>query len=106
MPIKRWADQLRRQGRLTEYMQLLVDAFNPSAAAGVMCRNTLSVGHDGQLHDCDFNQMLEIGLGWETRNVAQLTDLVSLEAHPIAFDDHCFGCTAGAGSSCGGALTG
>lgn len=104
MPIKRWADQLRRQGRLAEYMQLLVDAFNPAAAAGLMCRNTLSVGHDGQLYDCDFNQMLELGLDWGTHHVSDLTDLAAIDTHAIAFDDHCFGCTAGAGSSCGGAL--
>ncbi len=104
MPIKRWADQLRRQGRLAEYMDLLVGAFNPAAAAGVMCRNTLSVGFDGQLYDCDFNQMLEIGLGWGVRRVSDLTELASVDRVPIAFDDHCYGCTAGAGSSCGGAL--
>jgi len=104
MPIKRWAAQLRRQGRLAEYMQLLVDAFNPAAAAGVMCRNTLSVGHDGRLYDCDFNQMLELGLAGGTHHVSDLVDLAPIETHAIATDDHCFGCTAGAGSSCGGAL--
>lgn len=103
MPIKRYVHYLRREGRFEDYMQLLIDNFNIRAAAGVMCTEMLSVGWDGQLYDCDFNQMLDIPLNWKPRT---LWDIASASAAPpgIAFDNHCYGCTAGAGSSCGGAL--
>jgi radical SAM/Cys-rich protein len=105
MPIKRWAAWLRRQGKLDAYMHLLAGSFNPDATAGLMCRNTVSIGFDGVIYDCDFNQMLEIGGGWKRRTVWDIASLSELERVPIAFDDHCYGCTAGAGSSCGGATT-
>jgi radical SAM/Cys-rich protein len=104
MPIKRFAHSLAREGRDAEYMSLLVNHFNPDTVAGLMCRDTISVGWDGSLYDCDFNQMLEIPMGGSARSVWQLDDTRGLEGRPIATDRHCFGCTAGAGSGCGGAL--
>lgn len=105
MPIKRFLHLLDREGRTRQYMQTLLDAFNPQAALGVMCRNLLSVSWDGQLYDCDFNQALELPLGGRRRTLWDIANLAEVERGPIAFADHCFGCTAGAGSSCGGALT-
>lgn len=103
MPIKRYVHYLRREKLFDEYMRLLVDNFNIRAATGVMCKEMLSVGWDGQLYDCDFNQMLEIPLAHTPRT---LWDIKTLDEIPstIALDNHCYGCTAGAGSSCGGAL--
>jgi radical SAM/Cys-rich protein len=110
MPIKRWADYLIKEGRLEEYMGLLVGSFNPGAAeGGLMCRETLSVGWDGRVYDCDFNQQLELGLlgGGENNNggtsVFDLDSLDDVVGKGIVTDNHCFGCTAGAGSSCTGA---
>jgi radical SAM/Cys-rich protein len=103
MPISRYLEFLAESGRLNEYMERLVTAFNPAAAAGVMCRNTLSVGWDGVLYDCDFNQML--GLPVDPRGPRTIFDfdLDALSGRDIVLGPHCFGCTAGAGSSCGGA---
>jgi radical SAM/Cys-rich protein len=108
MPINRFADQLRRWGRAEEYMALLVNHFNLATVPGLMCRSLVSVGYDGRLYDCDFNQMLDIPAGaaqqgrvltvWDIRNLDELAGA------PIATGAHCFGCTAGSGSSCGGAL--
>jgi radical SAM/Cys-rich protein len=105
MPISRFASQLRHAGKLETYMEVLVQAFNPLTLESVMCRNTLSVGWQGDVYDCDFNQMLEIP--WAGRSLQYLWDvpLNALEGSPIVTGDHCFGCTAGCGSSCGGALT-
>ena len=103
MPIKRFAADLERSGKQQEYMGLLVNHFNPSTVAGLMCRSLVSVGWEGTLYDCDFNQMLEIrvppGL---PRSIFELDSLEPLAGAPIATAGHCFGCTAGAGSSCGG----
>ena len=104
MPIKRFAHDLARQGKEEEYLSLLVNHFNPESVSGLMCRDLVSVAWDGTLHDCDFNQMLEIPLGGRPRTIWDLDDLGALEGEPIATARHCFGCTAGAGSSCGGAL--
>jgi len=104
MPIKRFLHQLERSGRRESYMQTLLDAFNPQAAEGVMCRNLLSVGWDGQLYDCDFNQALDLPLGGNRRTLWDIESLEQINREPIAFRNHCYGCTAGAGSSCGGAL--
>ena len=102
MPISRFLDWLLDSGNLEDYLQRLVDAFNPAAAAGVMCRTTLSVGWDGRLYDCDFNQMLELPVGSPyPRRIGEF-DLELLEGRRIETGRHCFGCTAGAGSSCGG----
>lgn len=105
MPIKRFLYDLERNGELDEYMQLLIDNFNPQAALGVMCRNLVSVGWDGSLYDCDFNQMLEIDLGLTPTTIWDIDSLDEIQERRIAFAGHCYGCTAGAGSSCGGALT-
>ncbi len=104
MPIKRFLHLLEREGRYDRYMQTLLDAFNPQAALGVMCRNLLSVDWRGQLYDCDFNQALELPQGGRRRSIWEIESLTEVERDPIVFDDHCYGCTAGAGSSCGGAL--
>ncbi len=106
MPISRFERSLRATGQLESYMERLVEAFNPAAARDVMCRTMLSVGWEGRLYDCDFNQMLEMPLRsskgelLDIRNVTagQLLDAMILTG------PHCFGCTAGAGSSCGGVL--
>jgi radical SAM/Cys-rich protein len=105
MPISRFLEWLRESGNLEAYLQRLVTAFNPAAARRVMCRNTLSVGWDGQLYDCDFNQMLELPVEAGAPRHIRDFDLAVLEARTIVTDRHCFGCTAGAGSSCGGATT-
>ncbi len=88
-------------------MGLLVNHFNPGAVAGLMCRNLVSVGYEGTLYDCDFNQMLELPLAVDGKplTIWDVNDLSALEDAAIATGPHCFGCTAGAGSSCGGALT-
>jgi radical SAM/Cys-rich protein len=104
MPIKRFARELARTGEAASYMRLLVDHFNPQTVPGLMCRELLSIGFDGRLYDCDFNQMLEIPLGAGPRRLRDLEELRGLEGRPIATAAHCFGCTAGAGSSCGGSL--
>ncbi len=104
MPIKRFADWLERSGEAARYHSLLVRSFNPDAIEPLMCRRLVSVGYDGQLYDCDFNQMLELPLGRQRRTVWDIASLQELADAEIATDSHCFGCTAGAGSSCGGAL--
>jgi rSAM/selenodomain-associated transferase 2 len=104
MPIKRFLEDLEQTGKLEEYMTLLVNSFNPQAALSVMCRNMVSIGWDGQIYDCDFNQMLEIPSGNKRRTIWEVESFNNLGAEEIAFADHCYGCTAGAGSSCGGAL--
>ena len=108
MPIQRFAAQLVRQGALADYMGLLVNHFNPVTVDGVMCRTLVSVGYDGRLYDCDFNQMLEIPLLSEGRALTtrDIETFAEIDELPIATADHCFGCTAGAGSSCSGAVTG
>jgi hypothetical protein len=83
-------------------MEKLTAAFNPAAAEQVMCRTTLSVGWDGYLYDCDFNQMLDLKVSGASRHISEF-DMDSLQARPIVVGQHCYGCTAGAGSSCGGA---
>ena len=102
MPIHRFKEDLERAGSLDEYMTKLINAFNPTAAQGIMCRSLISVAYDGRLFDCDFNQMLELPLNENNHNTIFKFDLRKLLERKIAFDNHCFGCTAGAGSSCGG----
>ena len=104
MPIKRFAQQLAREGLHEEYMDLLVQNFNAATVPELMCRSLVSVGWDGRLYDCDFNQMLELDLGARVDDVWKLTSLDDVLGAPVATGGHCFGCTAGAGSSCGGAL--
>jgi radical SAM/Cys-rich protein len=104
MPIKRFAHVLARDGKDVEYMSLLVNHFNPATVPGLMCRRTISVGWDGRLYDCDFNQMLGLPIAGRWRTIWRLDDADALEGAPITTDRHCYGCTAGAGSSCGGSL--
>jgi len=104
LPISRFLDYLLVQGQYETYMEKLVNAFNPSAAFGVMCRNTISVGWDGYLYDCDFNQMLELKVKNVPSHISEF-DLKQLSAREIVVNQHCYGCTAGAGSSCQGAIT-
>ncbi len=104
LPIRRFLDDLRRSGNEERYMRTLVDAFNPRTVDGLMCRTLVSVDWTGALHDCDFNQMLEMGVdGTLPRTIAEF-DAAAFENRRILTGAHCFGCTAGAGSSCGGAL--
>ena len=84
-------------------MQALVDAFNPATIQNLMCRNTISVSWDGYLYDCDFNQMLDLKIGSQKNHINDF-DLDALSARAIVVNQHCYGCTAGAGSSCGGEL--
>jgi radical SAM/Cys-rich protein len=102
MPISRFLDYLISSGNYETYMDELISSFNPAAVEGLMCRNTLSVGWDGKLYDCDFNQMLDM----ECANVTHISnfnkDLLNLRE--IKVGKHCFGCTAGSGSSCGGEI--
>ncbi len=104
MPIARFLDWLRRSGNETSYMQKLVNAFNPGTVEGLMCRNTLSVDWLGNLFDCDFNQMLEIPVAKEAGQTIHDFSPEKFFNREIMTDSHCFGCTAGAGSSCGGTV--
>jgi radical SAM/Cys-rich protein len=105
MPIARYAGWLRQAGLYDDYLDRLRQAFNPATVAGVMCRSLVSVSWDGRLYDCDFNQMLELGLDAAAPATVDAFDLGVLERRAIRTAEHCFGCTAGAGSSCGGALS-
>jgi radical SAM/Cys-rich protein len=102
MPISRFLEWLIDSGNLEGYMERLVTAFNPRAVSGLMCRSTLSVAWDGRLYDCDFNQMLDLGVASGAPRHIRDFQVQALEARSIAVGRHCFGCTAGAGSSCGG----
>jgi radical SAM/Cys-rich protein len=107
LPIGRFASYLRRNSKLDEYMQLLINAFNPATIDGLMCRNTISVDWRGEVYDCDFNQQL--GMQWRGDDGSKSLfvwdiDPDSLDDRKIMTGNHCFGCTAGAGSSCGGAI--
>jgi radical SAM/Cys-rich protein len=103
MPINRFKKDLERLDGYDEYMTRLINSFNPAAARGVMCRSLISVGHDGRLYDCDFNQMLDLNLSEESGGTVFDFDLGKLLNRKIIFGQHCYGCAAGAGSSCGGA---
>ncbi|WP_209329196.1 arsenosugar biosynthesis radical SAM (seleno)protein ArsS [Lunatimonas salinarum] len=103
LPISRFLEFLLRSGNYENYMERLIDAFNPVAAAGVMCRNTISAGWDGYLYDCDFNQMLDLKIDSAKTQHISHWDAKAIAERSIVINNHCFGCTAGAGSSCGGA---
>jgi radical SAM/Cys-rich protein len=105
MPISRFLEDLVRAGKLDMYMEKLIGAFNPRSVDGLMCRNTLSVGWDGRLYDCDFNQMLDLEIVDAPRHIRDF-DLKAMTGRPIVTRQHCYGCTAGAGSSCGGSIVG
>ncbi len=102
MPINRFRKDLIRLERYDDYLTRLINSFNPAAAEGVMCRSLISVGYDGRLFDCDFNQMLDLSLPPESGATIFDFDLEKLTRRQIIFDQHCYGCTAGTGSSCGG----
>jgi radical SAM/Cys-rich protein len=104
LPVSRYLSYLVASNNYEKYMEKLVNAFNPVAAAGVMCRNTISIGWDGYIFDCDFNQMLDLKVA--TKNNKHLSDfnLEQLENRNIIVNEHCYGCTAGSGSSCGGSV--
>jgi radical SAM/Cys-rich protein len=105
MPISRFLEFLVESGNYAGYMDRLANAFNPAAAAGVMCRSILSVGWDGRLYDCDFNQMLDLPVDQGAPSHIQDFDATRLHHRQIVMRNHCYGCTAGSGSSCGGAVT-
>lgn len=104
MPIARFAAYLQHNGQFNDYMELLATSFNPHTVNGLMCRNTLNIGWRGEVYDCDFNQMRD--LQWQNGRPLFLWDIdpAQVEGRSILTGDHCFGCTAGCGSSCGGAL--
>ncbi len=104
MPISRFLEFLLQTGNYEGYMERLANAFNPAAAAGVMCRYTISIGWDGTLYDCDFNQMLELPTGYGAPQHIRDFDAAALDRRRILIANHCYGCTAGAGSSCGGSI--
>ena len=104
MPISRFLKDLLRQGAYERYMELLLEKFNPATVEGLMCRSLISVGWDGKLYDCDFNQMLELPLRTGLPQHIRDFDLQHLQRRRICTGDHCFGCTAGSGSSCTGVL--
>jgi len=101
LPVSRFLDYLIESGNYEQYMTELVDAFNPATLDGLMCLNTLSVSWDGYIHDCDFNQMLDLKVQSPVKHINDF-DMDALMDRDIALNQHCYGCTAGAGSSCGG----
>ena len=104
MPISRFLEFLVESGNYEQYMERLANAFNPTAAAGVMCRYTISVSWDGTLYDCDFNQMLDLPVNHGAPAHIRDFDPVQLNQRQIVTRNHCYGCTAGTGSSCGGTV--
>jgi radical SAM/Cys-rich protein len=106
MPIQRFGSTLVSRGQFGSYMHLLKTAYRPENLESVMCRTLLSVDWQGYVHDCDFNQMLELPIAWKNRPRTHLRELIGadLDGNAIVVKDHCYGCTAGQGSSCGGAL--
>lgn len=105
LPISRFLDYLIQSGNYGDYMDKLIQAYNPVAAANVMCRNTISVGWDGYLYDCDFNQMLDLKIDHRVQHISEFGNH-DIQDRNIIVNQHCYGCTAGAGSSCGGATAG
>ncbi|MCP5427294.1 MAG: arsenosugar biosynthesis radical SAM protein ArsS [Chromatiaceae bacterium] len=106
MPIARFGSTLLSKGQFESYMQLLKDAFRPANLGTVMCRSLVSIDWQGYVYDCDFNQMLDLPLGGAKEGKKHVSDLIDadLNGHNIRIGEHCYGCTAGQGSSCGGAL--
>ncbi len=105
LPVSRFLDYLIQTENYEDYMRALIEAFNPGTIEGLMCRNTLSVSWDGFLYDCDFNQMLDLKVSSKKSQHLDDFDLTELTNRPIMVNQHCYGCTAGAGSSCGGEIT-
>ena len=108
MPVKRYSDYLHRSNKLEDYMQLLLDNFNPAAVDGLMCKNLFSISWDGRIFDCDFNQQLDLPLkakGKGQLSVFDVESLSELASSAITLGQHCYGCTAGSGSSCSGSTS-
>ena len=105
LPISRFLEYLLESGNYQEYMQMLVDAYNPGTVMGLMCRNTISVSWEGYLYDCDFNQMLDLKVSTKQSQHINDFDIEALNQRTVVLNQHCYGCTAGAGSSCGGEIT-
>ena len=106
MPINRFKQQLKNLNAYNDYMNKLINSFNPDAANGIMCKNIISVSYDGKLYDCDFNQMLDMNISIKNKDLSiHDFDFKTLVNRKIRFGSHCFGCTAGNGSSCGGNTT-
>ncbi len=103
MAMGRFLDDLRRQGKADDYLRLLRDSFNTATLTGLMCRHQLHVGHDGTMYDCDFNYAIALPVRGSTRHVRDFNPITFIQ-RTIATAEHCFGCTAGCGSSCQGAL--
>jgi len=106
LPVSRFLEYLVRSGNYDSYMEKLVNAYNPMAAEKVMCRNTVSIGWDGFIYDCDFNQMLDMKISVDSSQ-QHISDfnISAISKRNIKVNQHCFGCTAGAGSSCGGSVS-
>ncbi len=104
LPISRFLEYLLESDNYESYMQSLVDAYNPSTVDGLMCRNTISVSWDGYIYDCDFNQMLDLKVAAPVQHIDDF-DMEKLNDRAIVLNQHCYGCTAGAGSSCGGEIS-
>ena len=106
MPINRFKQQLKNLNAYNDYMNKLINSFNPDAANGIMCKNIISVSYDGKLYDCDFNQMLDMNISIKNKDLSiHDFDFKTLVNRKIRFGSHCFGCTAGNGSCCGGNTT-
>jgi radical SAM/Cys-rich protein len=103
MPISRYLDYLLQTGNYEKYIEKLVSAFNPETLNNLMCRNTLSVSWDGYIYDCDFNQMLDLQVDCHSKHIKDF-NATQLQERSIVLNQHCYGCTAGAGSSCGGSV--
>jgi len=103
LPVSRFLDYLLESGNYESYMTELVEAYNPDTIDGLMCRNTLSVSWDGYIYDCDFNQMLDLKVATTSQHIDDF-DMDALAGRDIVLNQHCYGCTAGAGSSCGGEI--
>ncbi len=105
LPISRFLEYLLASGNYESYMEKLLEAYNPSTVKSLMCRNTISVSWDGYLYDCDFNQMLDLKVATKSSNHISNFDIEQLNKRDIILNQHCYGCTAGAGSSCGGEIS-
>lgn len=104
-PIARFAEDLRKQGAWDDYLEMLANSFNPETVSGLMCRDTISVGYEGEIYDCDFNQMLGLNPTGNGRSLLWDLEPQTLSGRGIRTGEHCLACTAGTGSSCGGALS-
>lgn len=103
LPVARFLDYLLESGNYERYMTELIEAYNPSTVDGLMCRNTISISWDGYIYDCDFNQMLDLKVATKSQHIDNF-DIASLLNREVVVNQHCYGCTAGAGSSCGGEI--